>query len=164
MKSAFAFVHICLMPSLNFYNFVSRDITINMLYFIQWEKKKKLVEKYFFHHEPSESAVSIRFLIRVAVARFTLKTISTTVQNWISLQDEHNPNSCRSKSSFDGHSSTNPCVRTSFVQRQISSAIVEVQEAVLQQEPRLAKATIPVPSLHITLLVTYLANQEQVDM
>lgn len=62
------------------------------------------------------------------------------------------------------HSFTNPCVRTSFVQRQISSAIVEVQEAVLQQEPRLAKATIPVPSLHVTLLVTYLANQEQVDL
>lgn len=47
---------------------------------------------------------------------------------------------------------------------QISSAVVEVQEAVLQQEPRLAKAMIPVPSLHITLLVTYLASQEQVDL
>lgn len=78
--------------------------------------------------------------------------------------DDHNLNSCRSKSSFDGHSFTNPYVRTSFVQRQISSAIVEVQEAVLQQEPRLAKATIPVPTLHVTLLVTYLANQEQVDL
>ncbi|XP_045916440.1 A-kinase anchor protein 7-like isoform X1 [Micropterus dolomieu] len=47
---------------------------------------------------------------------------------------------------------------------QISSAVIEVQEAVLQQEPRLAKAMIPVPTLHITLLVTHLANQEQVDM
>ncbi|XP_070843593.1 A-kinase anchor protein 7-like isoform X2 [Chaetodon trifascialis] len=47
---------------------------------------------------------------------------------------------------------------------QISSAVIEVQEAILQQEPRLAKAMIPVPTLHITLLVTHLANQEQVDL
>ncbi|XP_035472915.1 A-kinase anchor protein 7 isoform X2 [Scophthalmus maximus] len=47
---------------------------------------------------------------------------------------------------------------------QISSAVTEVQEAVLQQEPQLAKAMIPVPTLHITLLVTHLANQEQVDL
>ncbi|XP_008298628.1 A-kinase anchor protein 7 isoform gamma isoform X2 [Stegastes partitus] len=47
---------------------------------------------------------------------------------------------------------------------QISSAVTEVQEAVLQQEPRLAKAMIPVPTLHITLLVTHLADQEQVDL
>nr|XP_046228854.1 A-kinase anchor protein 7-like isoform X2 [Scatophagus argus] len=47
---------------------------------------------------------------------------------------------------------------------QISSAVIEVQEAVLQQEPRLAKAMIPVPTLHITLLVTHLANQDQVDL
>ncbi|XP_028253529.1 A-kinase anchor protein 7 isoform X2 [Parambassis ranga] len=47
---------------------------------------------------------------------------------------------------------------------QISSAVTEVQEAILQQEPRLAKAMIPVPTLHITLLVTHLANQEQVDL
>ncbi|XP_051264549.1 A-kinase anchor protein 7 isoform X2 [Dicentrarchus labrax] len=47
---------------------------------------------------------------------------------------------------------------------QISSAVAEVQETVLQQEPRLAKAMIPVPTLHITLLVTHLANQEQVDL
>uniref|UniRef100_A0A3Q0SAG5 A-kinase anchoring protein 7 n=1 Tax=Amphilophus citrinellus TaxID=61819 RepID=A0A3Q0SAG5_AMPCI len=39
----------------------------------------------------------------------------------------------------------------------------QVQEAVLQREPRLAKAMIPVPTLHITLLVTHLANQEQVE-
>ncbi|XP_074470923.1 A-kinase anchor protein 7 isoforms delta and gamma isoform X1 [Sebastes fasciatus] len=47
---------------------------------------------------------------------------------------------------------------------QISSAVTDVQEAVLQQEPRLAKAMIPVPTLHITLLVTHLASQEQVDL
>ncbi|XP_059211989.1 A-kinase anchor protein 7-like isoform X1 [Centropristis striata] len=47
---------------------------------------------------------------------------------------------------------------------QISSAVSEVQEAILQQEPRLAKAMIPVPTLHITLLVTHLASQEQVDL
>uniref|UniRef100_A0A672H4M3 Uncharacterized protein n=1 Tax=Salarias fasciatus TaxID=181472 RepID=A0A672H4M3_SALFA len=40
----------------------------------------------------------------------------------------------------------------------------QVQEAVLQQEPRLAKAMIPIPTLHITLLVTHLASQEQVDL
>lgn len=51
-----------------------------------------------------------------------------------------------------------------FVQWQIKSGVTEVQEAVLQQEPRLAKAMIPVPTLHITLLVTHLANQEQVDL
>ncbi|XP_031177846.1 A-kinase anchor protein 7 isoform X2 [Sander lucioperca] len=47
---------------------------------------------------------------------------------------------------------------------QISSAVLAVQEAVLQQECRLAKAMIPVPTLHITLLVTHLASQEQVDL
>uniref|UniRef100_A0A3Q1FC92 A-kinase anchor protein 7-like n=1 Tax=Acanthochromis polyacanthus TaxID=80966 RepID=A0A3Q1FC92_9TELE len=47
---------------------------------------------------------------------------------------------------------------------QISSAVTEVQEVILQQEPRLAKAMIPVPTLHITLLVTHLADQEQVDL
>ncbi|XP_019729306.1 A-kinase anchor protein 7 [Hippocampus comes] len=47
---------------------------------------------------------------------------------------------------------------------QISSAVTEVQEAVLEREPRLAKAMIPVPTLHITLLVTHLADQEQVDL
>ncbi|XP_020774721.1 A-kinase anchor protein 7 isoform X2 [Boleophthalmus pectinirostris] len=47
---------------------------------------------------------------------------------------------------------------------QISSAVAEVQQAVLQQEPKLSKAMIPIPSLHITLLVTHLANQEQVDL
>ncbi|XP_068433533.1 A-kinase anchor protein 7-like [Clinocottus analis] len=47
---------------------------------------------------------------------------------------------------------------------QISSAVHEVQEALLQQEPRLARAMIPVPTLHITLLVTHLASQEQVDL
>ncbi|XP_023808763.1 A-kinase anchoring protein 7 isoform X2 [Oryzias latipes] len=47
---------------------------------------------------------------------------------------------------------------------QITSAVTEVQESMLQQEPRLAKAMIPVPTLHITLLVTHLANQEQVDL
>lgn len=47
---------------------------------------------------------------------------------------------------------------------EIKSLVKEVQEAVLQQEPRLAKAMIPVPTLHITLLVTHLANQEQVDL
>uniref|UniRef100_A0A3Q3ESR5 A-kinase anchor protein 7-like n=1 Tax=Labrus bergylta TaxID=56723 RepID=A0A3Q3ESR5_9LABR len=46
----------------------------------------------------------------------------------------------------------------------ISSTVLEVQEAVLKQELRLAKAMIPVPTLHITLLVTHLANQEQVDL
>ncbi|KAF7650546.1 hypothetical protein LDENG_00123330 [Lucifuga dentata] len=47
---------------------------------------------------------------------------------------------------------------------QISSAVIEVQEAVLQQDPRLAKAMIPPPTLHITLLVTHLASQEQVNL
>lgn len=46
---------------------------------------------------------------------------------------------------------------------QISTAVAEVQQAMLQQEPKLSKAMIPIPTLHITLLVTHLANQEQVD-
>ncbi|KAM9704666.1 uncharacterized protein akap7 isoform 2-T2 [Menidia menidia] len=46
---------------------------------------------------------------------------------------------------------------------QIKSAVSEVQEAILQQEPRLTKAMIPVPTLHITLLVTHLAHQDQLD-
>ncbi|KAM4713020.1 A-kinase anchor protein 7 isoform 2-T4 [Anableps anableps] len=47
---------------------------------------------------------------------------------------------------------------------EIKSLVKEVQEAVLQQEPRLDKAMIPVPTLHITLLVTHLASQEQVEL
>ncbi|XP_034006421.1 A-kinase anchor protein 7 isoform X2 [Trematomus bernacchii] len=62
------------------------------------------------------------------------------------------------------------CVRPNYfisipiTNTQISSAVTQVQEAVLQQEPRLARAMIPVPTLHITLLVTHLASQEQVDL
>lgn len=55
-------------------------------------------------------------------------------------------------------------LKVNLSKRQISSAVMEVQEVILQQEPRLAKAMIPVPTLHITLLVTHLANQEQVDL
>ncbi|KAM8832810.1 A-kinase anchor protein 7 isoform 1-T1 [Spinachia spinachia] len=47
---------------------------------------------------------------------------------------------------------------------EIGSAVMEIQEAMLRQEPRLAKAMLPVPTLHITLLVTHLASQEQVDL
>ncbi|XP_077366105.1 A-kinase anchor protein 7-like isoform X2 [Festucalex cinctus] len=47
---------------------------------------------------------------------------------------------------------------------QISSAVTEVQEAVLERQPGLAKAMIPVATLHVTLLVTHLADQEQVDL
>ncbi|XP_057678308.1 A-kinase anchor protein 7-like isoform X2 [Corythoichthys intestinalis] len=47
---------------------------------------------------------------------------------------------------------------------QISSAVTEVQESVLERDPRLSRAMIPIPTLHLTLLVTYLANQEQVDL
>ncbi|XP_015250865.1 PREDICTED: A-kinase anchor protein 7 isoform gamma-like [Cyprinodon variegatus] len=47
---------------------------------------------------------------------------------------------------------------------QIKSLVKEVQEGIIQQEPRLAKAMIPVPTLHITLLVTHLASQEQVEL
>lgn len=54
--------------------------------------------------------------------------------------------------------------KSHFAQQQIISAVISVQEAVLQQEPRLAKAMIPIPTLHITLLVTHLSNQEQVDL
>ncbi|XP_061560315.1 A-kinase anchor protein 7-like [Phycodurus eques] len=46
----------------------------------------------------------------------------------------------------------------------IRSAVTEVQEALLEREPRLARAMIPVPTLHITLLVTHLARQEQVEL
>lgn len=55
-------------------------------------------------------------------------------------------------------------IKMLFLHWQISSGVSEVQEAVLQQEPRLAKAMIAVPTLHITLLVTHLAGQEQVDL
>ncbi|TWW69006.1 A-kinase anchor protein 7 isoform gamma [Takifugu flavidus] len=47
---------------------------------------------------------------------------------------------------------------------QISSAVFSVQELLLQHDPRLAKAMIPIPTLHITLLVTHLATQEEVDL
>ncbi|XP_016531363.1 A-kinase anchor protein 7 isoform X2 [Poecilia formosa] len=47
---------------------------------------------------------------------------------------------------------------------EIKSLVKEVQEAVLRQEPRLAKAMIPVPTLHITLLVTHLASEEQIEL
>ncbi|KAG7237709.1 hypothetical protein INR49_031888, partial [Caranx melampygus] len=42
----------------------------------------------------------------------------------------------------------------------ISSAVAEVQEAVLQQEPLMAKAMIPIPTLHITLAATVLTQIE----
>ncbi|XP_077366106.1 A-kinase anchor protein 7-like isoform X3 [Festucalex cinctus] len=63
-------------------------------------------------------------------------------------------------------SHTNRVVRCAAVVcvTQISSAVTEVQEAVLERQPGLAKAMIPVATLHVTLLVTHLADQEQVDL
>ncbi|XP_028295088.1 A-kinase anchor protein 7 isoform X2 [Gouania willdenowi] len=62
------------------------------------------------------------------------------------------------------HQRPNYFVSIPITNNQISTAVTQIQEAVLQQEPRLAKAMIPVPTLHITLLVTHLATQEQIDL
>ncbi|XP_071335045.1 A-kinase anchor protein 7-like isoform X2 [Trachinotus anak] len=69
----------------------------------------------------------------------------------------------KKKKKKEGHR-PNYFVSIPITNTQISSAVAEIQEAVLQQEPRLTKAMIPIPTLHITLLVTHLANQEQTDL
>ncbi|XP_046877085.1 A-kinase anchor protein 7 isoform X3 [Hypomesus transpacificus] len=46
----------------------------------------------------------------------------------------------------------------------ISEGVADVQEAVLEKDPRLARVMIPIGTLHLTLLVTHLANQDQVDL
>ncbi|KAL2082496.1 hypothetical protein ACEWY4_022314 [Coilia grayii] len=46
---------------------------------------------------------------------------------------------------------------------EIRAGVEEVQAAVIQRDPRLSRALIPTGSLHITLLVTHLASQDQVD-
>ena len=45
---------------------------------------------------------------------------------------------------------------------QIKQAVEELQAEILQKEPRLSRALIPVGTLHITLLVTHLATPEEV--
>ncbi|XP_026787064.3 A-kinase anchor protein 7 isoform X2 [Pangasianodon hypophthalmus] len=47
--------------------------------------------------------------------------------------------------------------------QKIKEGVEEVQAEVLQKDPRLSRALIPVGTLHITLLVTHLSTQEQID-
>ncbi|XP_048105546.1 LOW QUALITY PROTEIN: A-kinase anchor protein 7-like [Alosa alosa] len=46
---------------------------------------------------------------------------------------------------------------------QIKAEVEAVQAEVIRRDPRLSRALIPTGSLHITLLVTHLGSQEQVD-
>ncbi|XP_072533518.1 uncharacterized protein [Salminus brasiliensis] len=46
--------------------------------------------------------------------------------------------------------------------QKIKEAVEEVQAEVLQKEPRLSRALIPVGTLHITLLVTHLATEDEI--
>ncbi|KAI4882698.1 hypothetical protein NFI96_022346 [Prochilodus magdalenae] len=47
--------------------------------------------------------------------------------------------------------------------QKIKQGVEELQAEVLQKDPRLSRALIPVGTLHITLLVTHLATQEEVE-
>lgn len=47
---------------------------------------------------------------------------------------------------------------------QIKQAVEDVQKQVLMKDSRLSRALIPVDTLHITLLVTHLSTQDQVDL
>ncbi|KAK3506602.1 hypothetical protein QTP70_010869 [Hemibagrus guttatus] len=47
--------------------------------------------------------------------------------------------------------------------QKIKQGVEEVQAEVLQKDPRLSRALIPVGTLHVTLLVTHLSSQEQID-
>uniref|UniRef100_A0A4W5NG96 A-kinase anchor protein 7-like phosphoesterase domain-containing protein n=1 Tax=Hucho hucho TaxID=62062 RepID=A0A4W5NG96_9TELE len=47
---------------------------------------------------------------------------------------------------------------------QISVSVGAVQALVMQRDSRLTRALVPVASLHITLLVTHLASQEEVNL
>uniref|UniRef100_A0A4W5NJ13 A-kinase anchor protein 7-like phosphoesterase domain-containing protein n=1 Tax=Hucho hucho TaxID=62062 RepID=A0A4W5NJ13_9TELE len=48
--------------------------------------------------------------------------------------------------------------------RKISVSVGAVQALVMQRDSRLTRALVPVASLHITLLVTHLASQEEVNL
>ncbi|XP_050994982.1 A-kinase anchor protein 7 isoform X2 [Labeo rohita] len=47
---------------------------------------------------------------------------------------------------------------------EIKQAVQDVQKLVLEKDSRLSRALIPVDTLHITLLVTHLSTQEQLDL
>ncbi|XP_058248767.1 A-kinase anchor protein 7 isoform X1 [Hemibagrus wyckioides] len=47
--------------------------------------------------------------------------------------------------------------------QKIKQGVEEVQAEVSQKDPRLSRALIPVGTLHVTLLVTHLSSQEQID-
>ncbi|KAL1254739.1 hypothetical protein QQF64_016968 [Cirrhinus molitorella] len=47
---------------------------------------------------------------------------------------------------------------------EIKQAVQDVQKLVLEKDSRLSRALIPVDTLHITLLVTHLSTQEQIDL
>ncbi|XP_073673018.1 A-kinase anchor protein 7 isoform X2 [Garra rufa] len=47
---------------------------------------------------------------------------------------------------------------------EIKQVVKDVQEVVLEKDSRLSRALIPVDTLHITLLVTHLSTQEQIDL
>lgn len=55
-------------------------------------------------------------------------------------------------------------VTSLFTEFQIKGGIKAVQEHIIQKDDRLSRALIPVGSLHITLLVTYLGSEEEVSV
>ncbi|XP_006003746.1 A-kinase anchor protein 7 isoform X1 [Latimeria chalumnae] len=62
------------------------------------------------------------------------------------------------------HQHPNYFVALPITDPKIQGGILAVQDIILQKNSRLSKALIPIPCLHITLLVIYLANDEEVSM
>ncbi|KAL7872564.1 hypothetical protein SRHO_G00075470 [Serrasalmus rhombeus] len=68
----------------------------------------------------------------------------------------------KEKKKKKGSPRPNYFVSIPITNQKIKQAVEELQAEVLQKEPRLSRALIPVGTLHITLLVTHLATPEEV--
>ncbi|KAL7889039.1 hypothetical protein AOLI_G00040130 [Acnodon oligacanthus] len=68
----------------------------------------------------------------------------------------------KEKKKKKGSPRPNYFVSIPITNQKIKQAVEELQAEILQKEPRLSRALIPVGTLHITLLVTHLATPEEV--
>ncbi|XP_017576261.1 A-kinase anchor protein 7 isoform X3 [Pygocentrus nattereri] len=68
----------------------------------------------------------------------------------------------KEKKKKKGSPRPNYFVSIPITNQKIKQAVEELQADILQKEPRLSRALIPVGTLHITLLVTHLATPEEV--
>ncbi|TRY84447.1 hypothetical protein DNTS_035812, partial [Danionella cerebrum] len=76
-------------------------------------------------------------------------------------EDDEDDDDEEKKKKKQGSNRPNYFISVPITNPEIKQAVELLQKQILEKDPRLSKALIPVGTLHITLLVTYLGTQEQ---